>query len=89
MPACNRWVTPSAIRSIFFGLDLEELPMLPAISRWFGHNQRRLLAVHDGDYLDHRPGDIGHKLRRFLLQAGVTDPIARVFPVTAARCLNY
>lgn len=73
----------------FFGLDLAELPALPEISRWFGYNQRRPLAVHDRDYLNEGTGTILDKLERFLNQAGVTDATARVYMVTAARYWNY
>ena len=73
----------------FFGLDLAELPSLPGISRWFGYNQRRPLAVHDRDYLAAGNEPIVEKLTRFLNQSGVADATARVFMVTAARYWNY
>ena len=73
----------------FFGLDLTELPRLPEISRWFGYNQRRPLAVHDRDYLAAGSEPILEKLGHFLRQSGVTDATARVFMVTAARYWNY
>ncbi len=73
----------------FFGLDLAELPRLPEVSRWFGYNQRRPLAVHDRDYLAAGPEPILEKLGHFLCQSGVTDATARVFMVTAARYWNY
>lgn len=73
----------------FFGLDLAELPRLPEISRWFGYNRRRPLAVHDRDYLDPSDRPIADKLQEFLHRAGVSDATARVFLVTAARYWNY
>ena len=73
----------------FFGLDLAELPHRPEVSRWFGYNQRRPLAVHDRDYLAAGTEPILEKLGQFLHQAGVTDATARVFMVTAARYWNY
>lgn len=73
----------------FFGLDLAELPRLPEVSRWFGHNRRRPLAVHDRDYLDSSDRPIADKLQEFLQRAGISDATARVFLVTAARYWNY
>ena len=73
----------------FFGLDLAELPELPAVSRLFGHNRRRPLAVYDRDYLDGQDQPIAEKLRTFLAQAGLSDATARVFLVTAARYWNH
>ncbi len=73
----------------FFGLDLDELPDLPRLSRLFGYNRKRPLAVHDRDYLSAGPEPIREKLHRFLDQAGLPDAPARVFLVTAARYCNY
>jgi cyclopropane-fatty-acyl-phospholipid synthase len=74
----------------FFGLDLAELPHLPDVSRLFGHNRRRPLAVHDRDYLDasvrtHRGQIAGLSFPG----RACADATARVFLVTAARCWNY
>lgn len=73
----------------FFGLDLAELPELSAVSRLFGHNRKRPLAVHDRDYLTDDPRPIADKLKEFLHRAGLGDATARVFLVTAARYWNY
>lgn len=73
----------------FFGLDLAELPHLPEVSRLFGHNRRRPLAVHDQDYLDASARPITEKLQDFLSRSGLPDATARVFLVTAARYWNY
>ena len=73
----------------FFGLDLEELPLLAASVRGFGHNRLNLVALHDRDYLDGRRLPIRDKLMEYLAPRGLAGDIARVFLVTSARFLNY
>jgi len=70
-------------------LDLEELPRLSSSIRWFGHNAKRLLSIHDRDYLtrDHR--SIQDKLRDLLRERGVEWPGGRVMLLTCARYFNY
>lgn len=73
----------------FFGLDLDELDTLPARVPLFGYNRRRLLAVHDRDYLEEGAGTIREKLQRVLAAHGLGQDLGRVFLVTAARYFNY
>ena len=70
-------------------LDLDELPRLPEVTSLFGHNRRRLLAVHDNDYLGPEPRPIREKLAQLLSDRGVPFPDGRVMMLTCARYLNY
>jgi len=70
-------------------LDLEELPHLQTSIRWFGHNRKRLLAVHNRDYLTTDNRSIQDKLRDLLRARGVEWPGGRVMLLTCARYFNY
>lgn len=73
----------------FYGLDLDELPLIAERVRGFGHNRRNLVALHDRDYLDARPLPIRDKLMEFLAARGLAGDVARIFLITSARFLNY
>jgi cyclopropane-fatty-acyl-phospholipid synthase len=55
----------------------------------FGHNRRRLLAVHDGDYLTPGPVAIRQKLESLLREQDIALPGGRVVLVTMPRLLGY
>lgn len=73
----------------FYGLDVDELPELARRIPWFGYNRRRLVAIHDRDYLDRSPGTIRDKLLRFLRAQGLHEDVAGIYLVTSARYFNY
>jgi cyclopropane-fatty-acyl-phospholipid synthase len=73
----------------FYGFDLDELPALARRTRWFGHNRRRPIALHDADYLEAGPAPLREKLFRLLAAAGCADDVASVELITGARFFNY
>lgn len=70
--------------------DIDELPLLNTQLRLFGHNKKRLLSLHDADYLERGSETIRTKLTHLFSAKNVelraTDT---VFLVTSARFLNY
>lgn len=71
-------------------IDLDELPVLNERHRLFGYNRKRLLAIHDTDYLDATPRPIKDKLAALLEERGISLPAGgRVVLLTCARYFNY
>ncbi len=73
----------------FYGLNLQELPLLDRHLPFFGYNRLRPSSIHDADYLDRKSGSILEKLNAHLVAHGFTDAIVDVFLITAARYFNY
>lgn len=73
----------------FYGLDLDELPLLDRKNILFGYNRRRPATVLDADYLDDRPGTIKEKLLRILSEKQPGTAVSSVLMITSARYLNY
>ncbi len=73
----------------FYVFDLDELAELPKrIPLLFGHNRRRLVALHDRDYLAPGPEPLRQKLDAVLQAHGCADDVSRVLLLTSARFLN-
>ena len=73
----------------FFCLDLDELSELDQLSRLFGYNKKRLLAIHDKDYLTAGAQPIRAKLMPFLEKEGCAQDITHIRLVTVPRYFNY
>lgn len=73
----------------YYALDLDELPVLDQKIPFFGYNRRRLVSIHDADYLDKGPGTIREKLAPYLKAKGCFDDIRQIILVTSARLLGY
>lgn len=73
----------------FFCVDLDELSALSQQSSLFGYNKRRLLAIHDKDYLTEGNSSIRAKLMPFLEQEGCSDGIETIRLVTVPRYFNH
>jgi len=73
----------------FYVFDLDELDDLQRRVPVFGHNRRRLVALHDRDYLAPGPEPLRRKLDAVLQAHGCADDVARVLLLTSARFLNY
>ena len=73
----------------FYVFDLDELDELPKRIPLFGHNRRRLVALHDRDYLTPGPEPLRQKLEAVLQAHGCADDVRRVLLLTSARFLNY
>jgi cyclopropane-fatty-acyl-phospholipid synthase len=73
----------------FFGLDLDELPLLGETVRGFSYNRRGLFSLYDRDYLEDVAGTIREKLDRFLKNMRNGRDVSRVFLLTSARYFGY
>lgn len=73
----------------FYAFDLSELKDLEkSLKGLFGYNKVRPVSLWDKDYLK-ESGSIRDKIDRVLIKHGVSQPIARIELVTAARFFNY
>ena len=72
-----------------YALDLDEVDDLADRSWWFGHNRIRPIALHDRDYLHPGAAPLRDKVRRALVENGVTAEPARIVLVTALRQFHY
>lgn len=71
-------------------LDLDELDVLPQMTRWFGHNtRRRAFTIHDRDHLTAGHRSIREKLQSLLSERGIASNGERVMLLTTARYFNY
>lgn len=69
-------------------LDLDELPDLDRDIPRFGYNRKRLVSIHDADYLSWEPGGLREKVLRLLRQQGISG-VTRIVSMTSARVMNY
>jgi len=72
-----------------FALDLDELPELDRRLRWFSANRRNVIAFHDCDHLDRRPGSTKAKVLAFLRAHGIELDDGAVTLVTQCRMFGY
>jgi DUF1365 family protein len=68
-------------------LDLDELPVVSARLRLFGHERARLLSLRDGDHFDGRP--LRAAVESALRRNGIEPPGGRVTVLTLPRLLGY
>ena len=71
-----------------YGIDLDELEHIDRKLPLFGYNRLRPTSIHDGDYLEDKPGSIREKLLAFLSQQEKART-GSVILVTSARYFNY
>lgn len=74
-----------------YAFDLDELGTLADKHRWFGYNKKKLVSIHDTDYLSESSHEISikEKLASELKRLGYHQDYSRVVLVTGARYLNY
>lgn len=71
-----------------YGIDLDELERIDRKLPLFGYNRVRPTSIHDGDYLEDKPGSIREKLLSFFSPQEKAR-IGSVILVTSARYFNY
>lgn len=84
-PVTNRFVYDIYL----YALDVTELKELDRLIPGFGYNRRTLAAIHDNDYFANTRRPIEDKIRALLAAEGLTDSVARIMLITAARYCNY
>lgn len=72
----------------FYAFDLDELDELHRGVKFFSHNRFNIASLRDKDYL-RGEGSISGKIKQFLKESGVKDPIARIELITSARYFGY
>lgn len=72
----------------FYAFDLDELDELNDKIRFFSRNRFNIVSLRDKDYL-RGEGDISGKIKVFLRESGVKDPVARIELITSARYFGY
>jgi DUF1365 family protein len=75
--------------AVLFYLDLDELDSLARSLRLFGVNGRNVVAFHDADHWDGKPGATRPKLERFARANGIDLDGGKIFLLTQCRVLGY
>jgi uncharacterized protein len=84
-PRVHRFRYPVSI----FYLDLDEIEVLSATLKLFGHNRRNLISFFDTDYLDRSARKTKDRLHAFLRHQGMDLTGTRVCLLTQCRVFGY
>ncbi|CAN5498336.1 DUF1365 domain-containing protein [soil metagenome] len=70
-------------------IDVDELPLLDRDLKFFGHNRRAPVSIHDTDYGGPGAGSIREKITSLLSRNGVPESIGRIDLITLPRVFGY
>ena len=72
-----------------FLFDIEELSELNTRLPFFGYNLKRLVSLHDRDYIDDSNRSLNDKIDRLLKEKGIDCKVEKTYLLTCPRFLNY